>query len=63
MPFELGLDIGIRSASKRNRLSTKQNLIIEQVSFRYQKALSDLSGNDIQVYGDSILTPNISTSS
>ena len=53
MPFELGLDIGIRSASKRSRLSTKQNLIIEQVSFRYQKALSDLSGNDIKVYGDS----------
>lgn len=53
MPFELGLDIGIRSASKRSRLSTKQNLIIEQENFRYQKGISDLSGNDIEVYGDS----------
>ena len=53
MPFELGLDIGMRSASRRGRLTTKQNLIIEQVSFRYQKALSDLAGNDIQVYGES----------
>jgi len=53
MPFELGLDIGIRSASKRSRLSTKQNLIIEQVNFRYQKGISDLSGNDIEVYDDS----------
>lgn len=53
MPFELGLDIGIRNASKRSKLSSKQNLIIEQVNFRYQKALSDLSGNDIHVYGDS----------
>ena len=53
MPFELGLDIGIRSASRRSKLSTKKNLIIEQESFRYQKGISDLSGNDIQVYGNS----------
>ncbi|MEM6965944.1 MAG: hypothetical protein AAF573_14345 [Bacteroidota bacterium] len=53
MPFELGLDIGIRSASKRSRLSTKRNLIVDTEKFRYQKALSDLSGNDIQVYGQS----------
>ncbi len=53
MPFELGVDIGIRSASNRSRLSTKRNLIIEQKRFRYQKALSDLAGNDIQMYGDS----------
>ena len=50
MPFELGLDMGIRSASKRSRFSTKQNLIIEQVKFRYQKGLSDLSGSDTEVY-------------
>lgn len=52
MPFELGLDIGIRNTSKRSRLSKKRNLIIDQERFRYQKALSDLSGNDIQVYDD-----------
>lgn len=53
MPFELGLDIGIRAASRRSRLSTKQNLIIDLDRYRYQKALSDLSGNDIQEYDGS----------
>ena len=53
MPFELGLDIGIRRAARRSRLWSKRNLIIDKEKYRYQKALSDLSGNDIQVYEDS----------
>jgi len=53
MPFELGLDIGVRSAvSKRNRLNKKRNLIIDKSKFRYQRALSDLSGNDIVAYNN-----------
>ena len=50
MPFELGLDIGIRHASTRSRFSQKKSLIIEQDRFRYRKALSDISGNDIASY-------------
>jgi len=50
MPFELGLDIGIRHASYRSKYSQKKSLIIEQDRFRYRKALSDISGNDIASY-------------
>ncbi len=51
MPFELGLDMGARfSAPRNNRLSQKKFLIIDKEQFRYKAALSDLSGNDIEVY-------------
>jgi hypothetical protein len=52
MPFELGLDIGMRIAGK-GRLSQKKILIIEREKYRYQAALSDLSGNDIRSHSDS----------
>jgi len=42
MPFELGLDLG---------LTTKQCLVLEKDRHRYQRVLSDLSGNDVRAHG------------
>lgn len=51
MPFELGLDMGSRFAARRGtRLASKRFLILDREQFRYRAALSDLSGNDIEVY-------------
>lgn len=52
MPFELGLDFGCRFYGSR-RFTTKQCLILEQERYRYQKVLSDISGNDIRAHGGS----------
>lgn len=49
MAFELGLDIGCRKFGRGN-LRSKQCLILERDSYRYQKVLSDLSGNDIRAH-------------
>lgn len=46
MPFELGLDLGCRRF-KGGRHSEKRCLILDKEKYRYQKAISDLSGNDI----------------
>jgi hypothetical protein len=50
MPFELGLDMGCRYYGGE-RLESKQCLILERERFRYQRVLSDLSGNDIRAHG------------
>ena len=50
MPFELGLDLGCRIYAN-GRLSTKQCLILERERYRYQRVLSDISGNDIRAHG------------
>jgi len=50
MPFELGLDIGIRELSRGN-LKKKRCLIIDQEKYRYQVSLSDMGGSDIKSYG------------
>lgn len=49
MPFELGIDYGCRQymAGKSN----KRFLILEEQRYRFQAAISDISGSDIQVYG------------
>lgn len=49
MPFELGIDIGIRNSGDR-LFSEKKCLILDSHEYRYQSALSDISGNDIEVY-------------
>lgn len=49
MPFELGIDIGIRNNAK-DKLKDKKCLIIDVERYRYQEALSDISGNDIASY-------------
>lgn len=52
MPFELGLDIGCKIFGEE-RFSHKKCLILEKERFRYQAALSDLSGSDIKVHKNS----------
>ena len=47
MPFELGIDYGIRKISG-NFLKEKKFLILEKDKYNYPKALSDLSGVDIK---------------
>jgi len=49
MPFELGLDIGMRCAAP-GKLSQKRCLVLERERYRYQAALSDISGNDIKAH-------------
>lgn len=51
MPFELGIDYGCKRL-KEGVWSTKQILILEKERYRYQKALSDLSGSDIKNHDD-----------
>ncbi len=58
MPFELGIDIGIRSNAK-DKLKNKMCLIIDIEKYRYQVALSDISGNDIASYGKKNQIENI----
>jgi hypothetical protein len=49
MPFELGIDMGCR-LFKRGHWSRKKCLILEAVRYRYQAALSDLSGSDVEIH-------------
>jgi len=51
MPFELGIDYGCRRFAK-NYLNTKKQLILETKRYRYMRAISDLSGNDIKNHND-----------
>lgn len=50
MPFELGLDLGCRYYGAPD-LRDKQCLILEKERYRYQRVLSDISGNDIRAHG------------
>jgi hypothetical protein len=50
MPFELGLDMGCRFYGNR-RYAAKECLILERERYRYQRVLSDISGNDIRAHG------------
>jgi len=51
MPFELGLDVGCRMFANDHR-SEKKCLILEAERYRYQAAISDLSGSDIGAHHD-----------
>jgi hypothetical protein len=50
MPFELGLDLGCRYYGS-GWLGSKQSLVLERERYRYQKVLSDISGNDTRAHG------------
>jgi hypothetical protein len=50
MPFELGVDLGLREAGK-GKLARKQCLILQEEPYRHQVVLSDLSGNDCRAHG------------
>ena len=49
MPFELGLDFGCRRYGG-GRLATKVILVLEEQRYRYQAAISDLAGSDIEAH-------------
>lgn len=51
MPFELGIDYGCQKLLK-GQWETKKILILEKEQYRYQAALSDLSGSDIKHHGN-----------
>ncbi len=51
MPLELGIDYGCRKFHGNGRES-KRILILETERYRFQKAISDLSGCDIEAHGD-----------
>jgi hypothetical protein len=51
MPFELGLDLGARKYGSR-QLRTKVLLVLDREPHRYQKFLSDVSGQDIKSHED-----------
>jgi hypothetical protein len=48
MPFECGIDFGLRMSS--NEYASKKFLILEKEQHRYQKVISDISGNDIKAH-------------
>lgn len=50
MPFELGLDFGLRRFN--DTYSDKRSLILEKEKFDYMKAISDINGFDIKSHND-----------
>jgi len=52
IPFELGIDFGLRSFDKT--YSTKRALILETDEYEYMKAISDINGFDIKSHEDDI---------
>jgi hypothetical protein len=47
MPFELGIDYGCREF-REDKWTSKRFLILEEERYRFQRALSDISGSDIR---------------
>jgi len=52
MPFELGLDYGFKCNNPKTKLGSKVFLILENQRYAYKKALSDISGWDIECHED-----------
>lgn len=52
MPLELGIDVGCRLFGQRQH-QLKRCLILEEQRYRYQAAMSDLSGSDIAMHAGS----------
>ncbi|MEO1259761.1 MAG: hypothetical protein AAFZ15_13295 [Bacteroidota bacterium] len=51
MPFECGIDLGARLLEMPG-MGDKKCLILETEKFRYQRFISDISGNDIRAHHD-----------
>lgn len=51
MPFELGIDIGCKRFGDE-LMKEKYLLIFDKEKYRYQKSISDLSGNDIEIHNN-----------
>lgn len=54
MPFELGIDYACKRL-KDGSWATKKILILEKEKYRYQKAISDLSGSDIKNHNNDVI--------
>ena len=52
MPFELGLDLGCRRFGSQTA-RPKQCLVVDSDRYRYQRSLSDISGQDIRSHRNS----------
>ncbi len=50
MPFELGMDLGCKRFGKAHE-QEKVVLVMDIESFRYQKFISDISGQDVYAHG------------
>lgn len=50
MPLELGIDLGCKAFSRSH--AQKSLLIFDAEQYRFQKYLSDISGQDIQQHGN-----------
>ncbi len=55
LPFELGIDVGCRNFGG-DSLRRKVTLVLDTERYRFQKVLSDLSGNDIRAHNDDVQT-------
>lgn len=51
MPFEFGIDYACKKF-KEGRCAEKKTLVLEKERYRYQAAISDLSGSDIKNHKD-----------
>lgn len=51
MPFELGIDYGLRNSGLKP-FDEKKFLILEATKYDYQKALSDINGFDVKVHNN-----------
>lgn len=51
MPFELGIDYGLRNCGV-SPLDSKQFLILEATKYDYMKAISDINGFDVKAHGN-----------
>lgn len=49
MPFECGIDFGLKMSNEK-KYGDKKFLILEKEQYRYQRVLSDISGNDIKAH-------------
>lgn len=54
MPFELGIDYGCQKL-RGGKWARKKILILEKDRYRFQKAISDLSGSDIKSHNDEVI--------
>jgi hypothetical protein len=55
MPFELGIDYGCKEF-KGGKWSRKKILVLDKEPYRFQKAISDLSGSDIKNHNDEVFS-------
>ena len=51
MPFECGIDFGLKMSNKK-KFAKKKFLILEKEQYRYQRVLSDISGNDVKAHNN-----------